>query len=442
MRGVRSCHPERSEGSRSSGSILRFAQDDKRLLFVALFVAQTASAQKPPAIHQLGRLERVTSDSLASVGSAVAFRDGRVLVNDRIGRRVLLFDSTLQHPKVVADTTAATADAYGSRIASLVRFRGDSALMIDQSSLSMAVIDARGTIARMMAIPRPSDAQDISGAGGVDAGGRLVYFTYGPGALQGFVMLGPGDQVYRDGKPTNLARFNIHLDSAWLVRVDLSSRTLDTVTPIRIATLNRELKTDANGGLTSIVTTYDPLPIVDDWTVMRDGTIAIVRGRDYHVDWLTPDGKWSSSPKLPFDWQKLDDARKRALIDSTVARWQAQSDGIMRGGRGGGGPPPNYAPMIVAAPSIESLGTYAPAFLTLSGGGPPIFSDADGNVWIRTTTMIDGRPVYDIVNRRGEMIDRVQLPPFRTIAGFGSGVIYMAVKDAAGAVHLERARIR
>ena len=47
-----------------------------------------------------------------------------------------------------------------------------------------------------------------------------------------------------------------------------------------------------------------------------------------------------------------------------------------------------------------------------------------------------------IVNRRGELIDRVQLPAFRTIAGFAPGVVYMAVKDGAGRVHLERARVR
>jgi hypothetical protein len=47
-----------------------------------------------------------------------------------------------------------------------------------------------------------------------------------------------------------------------------------------------------------------------------------------------------------------------------------------------------------------------------------------------------------VVNRQGTIVDRVQLPPFRTIAGFGPGAIYMAVKDAAGTVHLERARIK
>jgi len=69
-------------------------------------------------------------------------------------------------------------------------------------------------------------------------------------------------------------------------------------------------------------------------------------------------------------------------------------------------------------------------------------ADAGGNLWIRTSTIVGGEPVYDIVNRRGELFDRVQLPSFRTIAGFGPGVIYLAMKDSVGVVHLERARVR
>jgi hypothetical protein len=61
---------------------------------------------------------------------------------------------------------------------------------------------------------------------------------------------------------------------------------------------------------------------------------------------------------------------------------------------------------------------------------------------VRTTTIVQDQPVYDIIDRHGVLVDRVQLPPFRTIAGFAPGVIYMAVKDAAGNVRLERARIR
>jgi hypothetical protein len=56
--------------------------------------------------------------------------------------------------------------------------------------------------------------------------------------------------------------------------------------------------------------------------------------------------------------------------------------------------------------------------------------------------MVKDQPVYDVVNQQGQIVDRVLLPPFRTIAGFGPGVVYMAVKDAAGVVHLEKARIK
>jgi hypothetical protein len=56
--------------------------------------------------------------------------------------------------------------------------------------------------------------------------------------------------------------------------------------------------------------------------------------------------------------------------------------------------------------------------------------------------MSGGQPIYDIVNAKGELVDRVQLPPFRAIAGFGRGVVYLGVTDPAGAVHLERARIK
>src|SRR5437868_2688583 len=60
---------------------------------VALVVA-TASAQKPPAIHALGRPEQVSSHILSSV-STVVLVPGGLLVNDIIAHRVLLFDSTL-----------------------------------------------------------------------------------------------------------------------------------------------------------------------------------------------------------------------------------------------------------------------------------------------------------------------------------------------------------
>ena len=89
----------------------------------------------------------------------------------------------------------------------------------------------------------------------------------------------------------------------------------------------------------------------------------------------------------------------------------------------------------MVAPS--ELPDYKPAFLPGSTR-----ADADGNLWIRTSQNVDGRPVYNVINRKGELIDRVQLPQNRAIAGFGGGgLVYLGVRDGQTA-QLEVAKVR
>jgi hypothetical protein len=421
-----------------------------------------AEAQGAPAIRTLGPITRVSTTPLSSVAAAIPLRDGRVYVNDIVAHRVLLFDSTLTSAKVVADTTDATASAYGPRAGALIRFRGDTVLLIDQASVSMLVLGPAGTIVRVMAIPRPEDALFLAGLFGrpaVDARGRLLYYS-GPAPANSMTLWSGKLPTQLTGPMASF--FLTKIDSASVVRIDLATRALDTIAAIAIPWLRRSFPTDADGNLVSIQTKRDLLPVVDDWAMLPDGTIAVVRGRDYHVDWLSPDGHWSASPKMPFDWQHVSDDFKRTLIDSATTADQKNIDGAYAqlaaraagggggatggrgGGRGGGstagggsGQPQKPVPNIAVGPDLSDLPDYMPPFARGA-----ISADADGRLWIRTSTLVKGQPVYDIVNRNGVLTDRVTLPPFRTIAGFAPGVIYMAVKDSAGVVHLERARVK
>src|SRR5688572_21022312 len=56
--------------------------------------------------------------------------------------------------------------------------------------------------------------------------------------------------------------------------------------------------------------------MTDDWAVRPDGSVAFVRGIDYRVDYLHADGTRTSSPKLPFEWQRMTDADRERLVDS------------------------------------------------------------------------------------------------------------------------------
>jgi hypothetical protein len=79
---------------------------------------------------------------------------------------------------------------------------------------------------------------------------------------------------------------------------------------------------------------------------------------------------------------------------------------------------------------------YRPAFRQGAARG-----DADGNLWIRTSKSVNGGTVYDVVNNKGELKDRILIPPGRVIAGWGpGGMVYMGVVDGT-ITRLERARV-
>ena len=449
--------------------------------------SQIGRAQSLPPIRQLGPVTAVAKEPLGAVSSVRHLPDGGVLVNDIVGRRVVLFDSSLATAKIVADTTSATANAYGPRPGGLIAYRGDSTLFVDPASLSMLLLDANGKIVRVMSAPRAQDVGFLVGGPfgnpGFDPQGRLVYR-----APPNFMaMRQPGG-----GAGNSLPQFPSMPDSAALVRFDLATRKVDTVTFFKTPKFAMNVTRSPEGGV-RVTSTTNPLPQGDDWALLPDGTLALVRTKDYHVDWLGADGTMTPSPKIPFQWERLTDEGKVAFIDSAkVAIEKARARGRFAGE---GGPQIMMRPAVegaVAGAQRAASGAEAPranappaaapnaqpGTMTVTSGGntsvtavgpggaggqlPPLVmvlpselpdykpafspgstrADADGNLWIRTSQNVNAIPVYNVVNRKGELIDRVQLPQNRVLVGFGpGGVVYLAVREGTTA-HLEKARAR
>ncbi len=254
-------------------------------LTVFAFTVTAASlciAQSLPPVRQLGPVTAVAKEPLGAVSTVRHLPDGRVLVNDILGRRIVMFDSTLSTVTVIADTTSATAGAYGIRPGGLIAYRGDSTLFVDPASLSMLVIDPNGKIARVIAAPRAQDVGFLVGGPfgnpGFDPMGRLIYR-----APPNFAAMRP--------PPTSgdrLPQFPTLPDSAALVRYDLTTRKVDTVTFFKTPKFSMNVTRSPDGGI-RVSSTINPLPQGDDWVLLSDGTIALVRTKDYHVDWLNPD---------------------------------------------------------------------------------------------------------------------------------------------------------
>ena len=249
------------------------------------------------------------------------------------------------------------------------------------------------------------------------------------------------------------------------MRIDLATRKLDTLGFIKTPKIKMDVSRDDNGNV-RMSSQINPLPVVDDWAMTPDGAVAFVRGRDYHVDWVNPDGSRVSATKVPFDWQRMTDEDKVAFIDSVkVARARQGANAPTAAVPGGGGPAPTPGAgggaqiMIFGGPSGPGGGPPTRTNMSLQQSfvapselpdyKPPFFAlstraDTEGNLWIRTipTSAVPGGPVYDVINRKGELVDRVQIPVGRTIIGFGpAGSVYLINRDGA-TVSLERATVK
>jgi hypothetical protein len=403
-----------------------------------------------------------------SFGGIIGLRqmaDGKVLVNDAGRRQLKLFDSTLATATTVLDSTPGSSNSYGPIRAPLLPFLGDSSLFVDWNAQTLVVLDERGKVARGFALPQLRDFRSATNpATGVDAKGRLVFRA----------IRAPQQRASAPGME--------YPDSIAIVRADLDARRVDTIT--RFARPLMKITTEKySDGSSGIVYAVDPLQPVDEWAVLSNGAVAIVRGHDYHIDWIQPDGSMTSTAKIPFDAKHFTDEEKQRRADSLRTaqssllaigyplaevrlRFPMPCDagrgGAGSAGRGGGSgrsgndgapPPAGDCTMMTTGDYGGRGGPPLPSFVDLMRAGPvadyesPLRSggtvaDQDGNLWVlpqRTTLAEHGELVYDVINSKGELFQRVRLPAGRAIAGFGKGgVVFLTSGDRTSGFYLER----
>jgi hypothetical protein len=506
-------------------------------------------AQEPPTspsgdavpLRKLAPAEARAKEGLTAASMVRALSDGSVIVNDAQRRRVVLFSRTMQEMSVIADTVPGAPIPYGQRPLGLLPYAGDSTILVDPATLSFVLLDPAGRQVRVMAPPRTGDINALAttnlGSNAFDSKGRLIYRAQGGpgggfgGGFGGPAMMmfggggggrggggggggggqqqrqqgqqgggppggfggGPGGPGGRGFNPGNQP------DSVPILRADFDTRKADTVTWVKVPRTEFSMSQTESGGM-RMTAKLNPLPQADDWALLSDGTVAVVRVLDYHVDYYAPDGTHTAGPRLPFDWKRITDDDKTKLIDSlkTVAKEAtervqqmmagggpggrgfnanfepveperlpdyyppiragttlADRDGNLwilpstsslaaqlaqqfaagmggMGGRGGFGGPPGAAAGARRAPGDSARAAGGPL-----GGGPP---GGLGAMMGGMMTAMMGPFVYDVVNRKGELVERVQLPPGRQLAGFGpNGVIYLTAREGRD-LFLERTR--
>ena len=136
----------------------------------------------------------------------------------------------------------------------------------------------------------------------------------------------------------------------------------------------------------------------------------------------------------------IEDMRKQALNPAqTAGPWRREDHSRRRHADSNLRRRANAAAHAAPVVLPNEIPDYLPAVERVIGS---FRADADNRVWIRpkppSGAPRGGGTIYDVVDRTGALIDRVQLPVGRTLVGFGpGGVVFVTVRDGS-AVKLEK----
>lgn len=386
-------------------------------------IVDRAYGQNQIPVRDLPVVDQSSKDTLGSVISVRALSDGRILVNDPLKNRIRLCDRSIESCSTVQTFTKEQTSF------ALIPYIADSSLYLDPGSRTFVVLDREGKIARVMALPHPEEAQPIAaawtvGAARIDPEGRLVYRG---STSTSMMMLG--------GK----IRAPVFPDSVPLLRANFDSRKIDTIVQMRVANPVKMTLADDVHGVTTLTATTDPFDKVDQWAMLSDGTIAVVRANDYHVDWIHTDGTRHSADRMRYDWVHLSEADKRQKIDSIKQSrpnivYDTPIDVTFPTQAG-----PLKGRQVSTLVSLNELSDYESAL-----GNGAVMADQNGRLWIlpRNRRSATTGLVYDIVGKEGSLVDRVRLPKDWALVGFGLDDTVFVARVEKGVAFLGKTRFK
>lgn len=365
------------------------------LLVLAVLPATMIAGARQAPVRVLDRPEVELAEPFTDIGSVRELSDGRVILVDDADRLVHVVDLKAGTVSQVGRQGGGPAEYRVPGV--LLAARGDTTLLTDGGNRRLLAIGPDATPVAVL-----TDAWPM-GTG--KPGTRLPRAMDGRG--RGY-FLGSAVNVRQTGAVSQL-------DSAALLRAARGSATDDTIGYVHMAP-RRISMTEKNGTLTSVTIVIPPYPAQDSWQVFADGAVAIARVHDYRVDWVLPDGARLAGRPIAFSPIRITQRDKDAWAAARAR------PGAAAAGRG--------------APSAASFDwpELKPPF-------PPngAMAGSDGRLWVQRHTVAgDSRSRYDVIDRRGVVVSRVEIPSGGRIVGFGTRSIYVARKDADDLQYLQR----
>jgi len=212
------------------------------------------------------------------------------------------------------------------------------------------------------------------------------------------------DQVRSDGRG-NLyfprSSFQPDQVNTPILRWNVSSGRIDSVQVVGMAKRVRSKTTiDGHEAYSTRVVPYDE---GDVWGVAPNGAVAVVRPREYLLEWRAMDGAIHRGTPIPYDGVPVTPAERTERFGPGVD-----------------------LPIPATKPAVTPLGiTISPA----------------NEIWVsRYKAPGDSGSRWDVLDKEGRLLRSLTLPGRRRVVGFGRSLIYVVRYDEDDVQHLEAYR--
>lgn len=178
----------------------------------------------------------------------------------------------------------------------------------------------------------------------------------------------------------------------------------DTLTTLAGAYRGHAVVTKSVNGRPMTYQFYSRFAAEEQALLFPDGWIALSLRDPYRVDWIDPAGRRVHGKPLPFRRVAVDATQKKDVMDRS---WTGRTRDLFRADEMPGWPevlPPFQRDALVAMP--------------------------DGRLLVeRTLDATESVRRYDVVDRRGSLVSRIQVAKRERIVGFGVGTVFTVLAD-------------
>ena len=381
------------------------------LLSLVMTLAPVVAAAQAAPVITLSKPVVEFAEPLSNVLAAHEMKDGRLFIVDDKDKALRVLD-------LAKGTMADAARQGGGPLefqpqGSFVGYLGDTTLFFDAMQRRYLVFDGKGKPVRTAggsADQSPMSIINMFVPRGSDTKG-MIYGT------------GIGMRLSPQGMPDPNRMF---ADSVAVERYNLRSGRRDTLVMVQNPASTVAPKMQMGENRMKMQFTPPNFAAVDQWAVLPDGRVVLLRGGPYQLHIRGLDGRWTKGPVLSYTVVAVNNDEKKAIRDSMrvqLDRQKKASEDQMRQAMANAG-------SNAAVPTLEfevvepaSWPAQKPAYNTL-------LVAPDGFVWVAQSQPTGSkRAAFDILDGTGARRAQVMMPAGERMVALGRGAVYTVRVD-------------